>query len=490
MHAYSELQFPLPKCAKAFRSSIGLDRVVGSGGCARGRVYVGSTSGKCAYESPLLIGSKKTVDTGRVALDLPPAGPRRLVLQADPANRGSPPGADPLNIRDKLDWLDPRLELDTAALQEQVRLQVGPLIAASPGWTLRLDRRGVYTWASRLDTTEQPGVRRFRTMLEARGQPLTIWREMKIGPTDKWLAVQLGFPAGQNAPTGAVTLRVGRRQVQARKVPIRQLWQGRPAPMLFPLDEYQGKKITLELIQPPGGKPLHWKSVSTVSALPTAYRLADVMKLIGKSDMQVPYELGQALQSRRIAKAEKLVALEINQLGGRVNFRPYPAAKGPLDRLSNVLLGSDWIGGDKTFIRTFPTFKKMPGLKTLVVTKGSGVSDGAIAKLQAELPKLAVTRVIKRTPSYRGGTEFGVTRRNLTGRHVIILYVAPEGKLLISGYLKPWEVRPVMSTSGSRLEAHYLRKDYTSPDQYLFSLPLTTCHSTPGVVWDIRPVGK
>ena len=490
VHAYSELRFPLPKCAKAFRSRIGLDGIVESGGCARARVYVGSTGGKSVYESPLLVGSKKTVDTGRVPLNLPPTGPRLLVLQADPVNRGSPPGADPLNIRDKLDWLDPRIELDKTALQEQVRLHVGPLIAASPGWALRLDRRGVYTWTSRLDTTEQPGVRRFRTMLQARGQPLTVWREMKIGPADKWLAVYLGVPAGENPRPDAVALRVGERQVQARTVPVRQLWQGRPAPLLFPLDEYQGKKLTLELNQPAGGKPLHWQAVSTAADLPPAYRLAEIMEFVGKSDMRVPYELGQALQSNRIAKQEKLVALEINQLGGRVNFRPYPATRGPLDKLSNVLLGSDWTGGDKTFIEAFTTFRKLPGLEMLVVTKASGVSDGAMAKLQAEMPKLSVTRIIPRTPSYRGGKQFGVTRRNLTGRYVIVLYVDPEGKLRTSGYLKPWQVKLVRSSSGSRLEAHYLRKDYTSAEQYTFSLPLTTCHSTPGVVWDIRPVGK
>jgi len=257
VHAYSELRFPLPKCASAFRSRIGLDSIVGPGGCVRARVYVGSTKDKPAYESPLLIGSKTTVDTGRVRLKLPPEGAGQLILQADPVDRGSPPGADPLNIRDKFDWLDPRLELDKAKLQEQVRLQVGPLIGASPGWTLRLDRRGVYTWASHLDKADKPGVRRFWTMLKAEGQPLTLRREMTIGPADKWLAVHLGLPTGETPGLDAVTLSVGEQRVQARKIPIRQLWQDQPAPLVFPLAQYQGKKITLELTQPAGGKTLH-----------------------------------------------------------------------------------------------------------------------------------------------------------------------------------------------------------------------------------------
>jgi len=490
VHAYSELRFPLPKCASAFRTRIGLDCVVGSGGCARGRVYIGSIGGKCAYESPLLVGSEKTVDTGRISLGLPPAGPRLLVLQADPAERDSPPGADPLNIRDKLDWLDPLLELDSAALAEQVRLQAGAVLAASSGWALKLEQGGVYTWTSRLDKTPTRDAQRFRTMLQVRKQPMTIRREMKVAPADKWLAVHVSVSTGENPRSDVVALRVGERKVPPRAVPVRQLWQGRPAPLLFGLKEYRGRKITLELSQPAGGKPLHWQGVSTLAVAPPAYQLADIVKLIGKSDMRVPYHLGQALQSSRIAKAEKLVALEINQLGGRVNFRPPDEDKGAPSRLADVMLGANWTGGDKTLIKAVATFRKLPGLETLVATADSGVSDGAIAKLQAEMPELTITRVIKRTPSHRKGKWVRVTWRNLTDKDVAILYVGPECKLRFSRYLKPGQVVRVTSNEGSRIEAHYLRKDFKSAEQYAFSLPLTTSQSTLGAVWDIRPVGK
>ena len=489
VHAYSELRFPLPKFASAFRSRIGLDQVVGPGGCARARVYVGSTTGKCAYESPLLIGSKKTVDTGRIPLGLRREGSKRLVLQADPANRDSPPGADPLNIRDKLNWLDPRLELDKAALQEQVRRHVGPLLAASPGWKLRVDWRGVYTWTSHFDEKVEPGARRFWTMLEAQGQPLSLRREMTIGPKDKWLAVHLGLPTGENPGPDAVSLRVGERRVQARKIPIRQLWQDRPAPLVFPLAQYQGKKITLELTQAPGGKPLHWQAVSTLAVPPPAYRLVDIMEFVGKSDMKVPYGLGQALQSSRIARAEKLAALEINQFGGTVNFTPSQTAKVPLDTLTNVMIGRDWAGGDKAFIKTFTTFKKMPSLESLLVTEGSGISAGAIAKLQAEMPKLTVTRVIKRIPSAEGGRHRPVTWRNRCGKDVTILWIDPLGKLQFSvtRYLRPGQELKRSAFVGVRYEAHYPRKDCANAQDYIFSQPLSSFLVAPGAIWEIKP---
>ena len=490
VHAYSELRFPLPKCARAFHSHIGLDHIVGPGGCARARVHVGSTGGKPAYEGPLLVGSKKTVETGRVALDLPPDGPRQLILQADPASRDSPPGADPLNIRDKLDWLDPWLELDTAALQDQVRGQVGPLIAASQGWTLSLDRRGVYTWTSRLDEAGGSGGRRFLTMLRAQGQPLRLSRRMKIGPTDKWLAVNVGLPTGENPRPDVVALRVGRRKVQPRKVPIRQLWQSRPAPLVFPLAGHQGKKITLELTQPAGGKPLHWQAVSTLAVPPAAYRLVDIMTLVGKSDMQVPYELGVALQSDRISKQEKLAALEINQLGGMVNFRPGLTADVPLDTLANILVDKDWTGGDKTFIRTFAMFKRMSSLRTLLVTEDSRISDGAIAKLRAEMPKLTITRIVKRIPSLEGGKDCYVTWRNLTGKEVLVLYINPSGKLQGSRYLKPGQELKRKTRVGWSYEAHYLRWDHRQVSKYAPLPPLATHVVTPDAVWDIRPWGE
>ncbi|MDP6542462.1 MAG: NPCBM/NEW2 domain-containing protein [Phycisphaerae bacterium] len=483
VHAYSELRFPLPSFASAFRSRVGLDRIVGIGGCARARVYVGSTSGKPAYESPLLVGSKKTVDTGSVALKFPPTAPRRLVLQADPVQRGSPPGADPLNIRDKLDWLDPRIKLDTSALQEQVRRRVGPVLAASPGWSIRADRRGACTWTSRLDKADTPGGRRFWTMLQTGAQPLSLRREMTIAPADKWLAVHLGLPSSAAPRSDTVTLRAGGRQVHPRKVPIRQAWQGRPAPLLFGLQEYQGKKITLELTQPAGGKPLHWHAVGISSIPPAAYRLVDIMEFVGKGDTKVSRELGLALQSGRITKSEKLAALEISQLGGVVNFR----TEGTPDELVNVLVAADWTGGDKTFIKSITTFKKIPSLKMLLVTEKSGVSVGAIAKIQAEMPKLTIRRFVKRVPSPAKWVRCSVTWRNHTKKKVIALFINEKGMLQFSRWLEAGQVMHRPARVGYSYEAHYARKGFTHGEQFRESLPLTSFIVTDGGVWDIRP---
>jgi hypothetical protein len=490
VHAHSELSLPLPKYAKAFRSRVGLDSIVGTGGCARARVYVGSTSAKPAYESPLLIGSQKTVDSGRIALPVLPDSPGLLILQADPVNRGGPPGADPLNIRDKLDWLDPSLELDTASLRDQINRQLARTMTDAPGWRISSKPGGGYAWTSSLDATGTPGVRGFRRMLQAKAGPVKLQRKMKIETADKWLALHVSLRDGENASAGAVVLRVGEQQVRAQAVPIKQAWRNQPNPLLFAIDKYQGKTVTLELIQPAGGKPLHWKGVSTMAGLPPAYRLAEVIKAVGKSDMKITCELGEALMSTKIDRSEKLIALEINQRGGTVSFEPPQADNADAWKLANVRLGDKWTGGDKVFLATQPTFKKLSGLKTLVVTKSSGVSDAAIAKLRTAMPRLAITRTITRIPSHRHGGSVRVTLRNSTDKRIVILYVTPEHKLVYSRYFNPGQARESESNGGSRLEAHYLRKDYTSAQQYIFTLPLTIFHSSNGAVWNIRTPGQ
>ena len=490
VHAYSELRFRLPESARAFRCRIGLDRAVLSGGCARARIYVGSTSERAVYESPLLIGSQRTVETGRVSLAFRPEEPRRLILQADPVNRGAPANTDPFNIRDKLDWLDPRLELDKSALRKQVLRQLGPLLTDGTGWRFGPERGGDHIWTSCLYETDKPLRQRFWTMVRTKGAPLRIWRKMKIAQADKFLAVYASMNNSVNPAENAVALRIDERTVRPLRVPVRQIWRARPAPLLFPLDGHQGKTVTLELTQPPGGKPLHWGGVRTLETLPSAYTLADIMELVGKGDVKVTCKVAQALRSDRITKAQKFTALEISRLGGRVNFKPTGAAEGQPYALTDVLLGESWTGGDKVFIENFAAFKKMSGLKTLVVAKSSGVSDGAIAKLQAEMPKLAITRTIKRIPSHRKGGRADVTWRNLTDRDVMVLYVNPRDKLLFSQFLRPGQAVHVMSNGGSRLEAYYFRRDYKRPEQYAFTLPLATCNSKPGMVWDIKPVGN
>ncbi|KKK66168.1 hypothetical protein LCGC14_2966800, partial [marine sediment metagenome] len=62
----------------------------------------------------------------------PTAGQHLLGLLTDEAHQGRPAGADPLDIRDMLDWLEPVLLLDQAKLKQNVEAASTRLFPAKP----------------------------------------------------------------------------------------------------------------------------------------------------------------------------------------------------------------------------------------------------------------------------------------------------------------------------------------------------------------------
>jgi len=121
VQATNELHFGLPSFAQAFRTFVGLDGMVGPGGCARAAVYLNAVDGEPLFQSALLIGSGKVVDTGALTLTDLDIGQQTLVLVVDAAHEDRPAGADPLDVRDHVDWLEPILLLDPVQLQAEVQ---------------------------------------------------------------------------------------------------------------------------------------------------------------------------------------------------------------------------------------------------------------------------------------------------------------------------------------------------------------------------------
>ena len=196
VHARSELEFPLPAAARAFRTRLGLDELAGDGGCVRASVAV--EPGGTLFASGLVRGSEQTLDSewlpldgkqkqivagtlrvpsafhgtrsvpGNIARDwkctvrspafrrffaripakagttnighfFPRQGtldgkPGRLVLRVEPAWREGPPGTDPLDIRDIFDWLEPIIELDPQQVETELARRGPGLVAAWQNW--------------------------------------------------------------------------------------------------------------------------------------------------------------------------------------------------------------------------------------------------------------------------------------------------------------------------------------------------------------------
>ncbi len=111
-HSYSQVAFDLPAKAKTFSTWVGLDVAAGWGGCASCSVYRDKVAGRPLWEGRFLRGSSPPVHAGPLNI----AGAKRLVLVTDFAHEGRPAGADPLDVRDFVDWLMPLVTVDRASL--------------------------------------------------------------------------------------------------------------------------------------------------------------------------------------------------------------------------------------------------------------------------------------------------------------------------------------------------------------------------------------
>ena len=468
VHAYSELRFDLPAWATAFRSRVGLDGLVGPGGCVRARVFASSVRTPPLYASGLLIGSDKTLDTGPLLLPAGGEGAKQLILQVDPAHRGRPAGADPFNIRDMLNWLDPELELDAAALRKEVRRCLVRQTAAWRGWTVRFDPAGTYTWTTHFAAANPPGTGAFVTMIRADRKPLVLTRTRELGPTDRWVIVDVDPMAGGPADAEAGGLRVDGRPVRPRPVPPKREWQPTGAPLLFPLAAVRGKKVSLELTQPAAGKPLHWRSARVADQPPAPYRLADILQRAGQGDLEVSRPLGWALQSATMGEEEKLAVLEIHRLGGVVNFWHAGMAALPADELSNVLIPAGWTGGQAGLAIA----EKLPRLKTLYLAADAGIGRPAAAKLAARMPKLKIVH-LARTPSPQGAVcHFRM--RNHGDEPVTIYWVNHDARLVLPREIKPHGEGRLRCMVGCRYEAH---RDGKVIDKYVVA---------PDGIWEIK----
>jgi hypothetical protein len=108
-HSYSELAVTLPAGAKSLSLSVAMDHVSGKGGCARCRIFANHAGGRELWKSRVFRGNEIAKETG----ELPVENVKEAILVTEYAHDDRPPGADPLDIRDDVLWLNPLIKMDT-----------------------------------------------------------------------------------------------------------------------------------------------------------------------------------------------------------------------------------------------------------------------------------------------------------------------------------------------------------------------------------------
>jgi hypothetical protein len=242
VHAYSEMTFDLPAAISAFRSQYGLDWSAGSGGCVRAAVFAGPVGGQLLHRSDHLIGSEKLYDTG--ALRLP--GAKQLTLVVDPAQDDRPPGADPFEIRDSFDWLQPVLELEPEPLRAEVERRFDSPLWGCTGWTVA-DPKSKPCVVSMTWDPQRPPATRCRAEITPR-EGFSAWsRRIEFRNTDRFLVLSVSRLEKEVGPT-RIQVRISGKAVAELEVPIQNSVIA-PDPLLVPIERFRGQTADVELFQ-------------------------------------------------------------------------------------------------------------------------------------------------------------------------------------------------------------------------------------------------
>ncbi len=243
-----EWEFDLPALVVGFRASVGLDEMAGLGGCARGLILANDDRGAPLFQSPHLIGSKTVLDTGAIPLAGPLGGQKTLILKSDMAHNDRPPGADPFDIRDQLDWLEPTVSLDADKLRGEAQERVSRSIPAWDDWAVSLAPRDPQSQPGRLKVTHRweghdPLRGDFRRLVSAGGSRLQLTRKARIGQSQKYLAISASRLPG--APGSQIQVRTGDALIASFPAPERS--DDAPGEArLVPLKKFVGQTVRLE----------------------------------------------------------------------------------------------------------------------------------------------------------------------------------------------------------------------------------------------------
>jgi hypothetical protein len=276
VRAPHSLWFELPDGVRSFRSRAGLDSLAGSGGCARALVYVNEPSGTPLYQSPYLVGSDQVIDTGTLPLAGPSGKQEYLILVADAAHQGRPRGADPLNVRDTVDWLDPILHLDPAKLKAELGRSAIRAVPGWHGWNASIDGEQALRLQARWDDTDDYH-HKYGVSAGSGGQSVTLTTRLPAGEELGGFRLSLRQVAEQAAP-GRMEVLLGDHLVATLDVPQygwmpriyipvpRRPGQSREARVVYsPRDA--GERIEWLALQPVGWlTPLDWSVLQPTAA--------------------------------------------------------------------------------------------------------------------------------------------------------------------------------------------------------------------------------
>lgn len=269
----SQLRYTIPDQATALQGRVGLDRFVGAGGSIQARIFLDTTKSSPLWQSAPLVGAAQTTDWGNLSLSVEPGKRRELILQIDPLLKNAPAGADPLDIRDAADWLDPILLLDPQKVQVEIARRTPSRLYAWADWRFDVEPPAAPTWRNLFDFNSQ--FTSVRLGAASPDQPLRLLRPWKPTDSDQWLVVLAEHPP--NVPKRAkVEVRASGELAAEWEIPSYAPDPAQQQVLVVPLSRFQNGKgdVQLEIVQSPTAKeaPVFWKLAAIMDEAPTMFQ--------------------------------------------------------------------------------------------------------------------------------------------------------------------------------------------------------------------------
>ena len=265
VHAPTELSLPLHRVVTHFRVRAGLDQSVMTGGCARGIVLITSKTPAELQRTGIMIGNRSLHDTNWLAVSVPDHGQSALVLRADPVISDRPANADPFDLRDRLNWLEPEWRLDRIKLQQLVSRRVRKIVPSLAGWTLhnrlhpetpkpnRADQPDIESNASTKPIVAAVPYRdetiaestRTRIAIRPTERFVVVKRTYKVGRKARWFAVAVSRTKGSTP--GWLQVRADGRVIGQGEIAERRA-RTDPEPVVIPIAHLAGKVAVFEIV--------------------------------------------------------------------------------------------------------------------------------------------------------------------------------------------------------------------------------------------------
>ncbi len=273
----SELHFPVPGFATGFQGRVGLDRIARSGGAIQAKIFLDGATSTPVWQSPPIVGTGQLSDWGNLVIPTHSGKTRSLILQIDPLLRGAPQGADPLDIRDAADWVDPLLLLDEGKLRAELARRTWRRVFAWNGWELDDESKGVLAWRHSFDLNAgQSGA---SLGVSREDQTLRLMRRVQIASGREWLVI-VADQMSNTTKRATLEVRVDGEPISEWEVPSYSTDPAARQVLVVPLAPFQkndGQQVSIEILQSmtPRDAPVYWRAITFTNEPPTLFRLFD-----------------------------------------------------------------------------------------------------------------------------------------------------------------------------------------------------------------------